>query len=103
MLLETLVHASAAVAATSGRLDKTATLATLLKQAAPDEVPTIVGFLTGWPRQGKLGVGWAAVVAAREGAPATVATLELSDVENVFDRLLATRGKDSAREKGRVL
>jgi DNA ligase-1 len=103
MKLEALVHASSAVAATSGRLDKTSTLAALLRQASPDEVPIAIGFLTGWPRQGKLGVGWAAVVSAREHAPAADATLELHDVDRVFDQLSSTRGKDSGREKGRIL
>jgi DNA ligase 1 len=103
MKLETLVNASAAVAATSGRLDKTSMLASLLRDASADDVPIAIGFLTGWPRQGKLGVGWAAVVSARERTAATVPTLELHDVDSVFEQLLATRGKDSGRERARLL
>lgn len=103
MNLEDLVQTSAAVAATAGRLDKTSKLAALLTRVSPDDVPIAIGFLTGWPRQGKLGVGWAAVVSAREHAPATLSTLALHDVDRAFDQLMATRGKSSAAERARLL
>jgi len=54
MKLEELVRVSSAVAATPGRLDKIAQLAALLSRTPRDEVPIAIGFLTGWPRQGKL-------------------------------------------------
>ncbi|HYN81898.1 MAG TPA: hypothetical protein VES88_10385 [Gemmatimonadaceae bacterium] len=57
MKLQELVQVSAAVAGTSGRLDKIAKLAALFARVPPDEIPTAIGFLTGWPRQGRLGVG----------------------------------------------
>src|SRR6185503_13979956 len=98
-----LVDTSGAVAATSSRLEKIAKLAALLSQLAPDEIPIAIGFLTGWPRQGKLGVGWATVAAARDDTPATTATLELRDVDETFDRLGAVKGKNSGRERARVL
>src|SRR5262245_32387085 len=103
MPLDELVQTSAAVATTSGRLEKIATLAALLKRLSPDEVPIAIGFLTGWPRQGKLGVGWSSVRAALDHAPAMVATLELSDVDGVFDTLLAVRGKNSNAERARLI
>ena len=61
MLLNDLVLTSRLVAETSARLEKIALLAALLKRLEPNEVPIAVGFLTGWPRQGKLGIGWASV------------------------------------------
>jgi DNA ligase 1 len=103
MRLEQLVSTSATVAATSGRLDKIARLADLLTQLSADEIPIAVGFLIGWPRQGKLGVGWAAVSKARERAAATVPTLELREVDEVFDRLSSTRGRNSTAERARQL
>ncbi|MEO8580065.1 MAG: ATP-dependent DNA ligase [Gemmatimonadales bacterium] len=103
MKLEELVQTSAAVAATSGRLEKISKLAGLLSRVPPDDVPVAIGFLTGWPRQGKLGVGWATVSTAREREPADTATLELGDVDAVFDRLMSVRGKNSASERARVL
>src|SRR5262245_37725497 len=102
MKFQSLVDASTKVAATSSRLEKIATLATLLRSAAVDEVPIALGFLTGWPRQGKLGVGWA-TVSSLTYAPALDATLELRDVDNAFDRLLLVKGKNSGAERARLL
>jgi ATP-dependent DNA ligase I len=103
MKLEELVRTSSEVAATSGRLEKIARLAALLRRTPPDELPIAIGFLTGWPRQGRVGVGWAAMVAARENAHASDATLQLRDVDDTFDKILATKGKSSAGEKARLL
>src|SRR5687767_5948592 len=103
MKLQDLVQVSAAVAATSGRLDKIAKLAALFTRIPPDEIPTAIGFLIGWPRQGRIGVGWASVSTAREREPAPVPTLELSDVDTVFNQLLTVRGKNSANERTRLL
>src|SRR5207237_9551054 len=103
MKLEELVQVSASVAATAGRLEKISRLASLLTRLSPEEVPIAVGFLIGWPKQGRLRVGWASVSAARENAPAPAATLELGDVDRVFDELLTARGKNSASERARLL
>ncbi len=103
MKLEEVVQVSASVAATPGRLEKISRLAALLSRLSPDEVPIAVGFLIGWPRQGRIGVGWASVSAAREHAPAPSPTLELHEVDKVFDQLLAARGKNSASERARLL
>jgi len=103
MKLEELVHVSAAVAGTSGRLDKVSKLAALFTLLPPDDVPTAIGFLTGWPRQGRIGVGWATVASARDHEPAIVATLELGDVDSAFDQLLSVQGKNSGKERARLL
>ena len=103
MKLEELVHVSAAVAGTSGRLDKVSKLAALFTLLPPDDVPTAIGFLTGWPRQGRIGVGWATVASARDHEPAIVATLELGDVDSAFDQLLLVQGKNSGKERARLL
>lgn len=103
MKLEELVRVSAAVAATPGRLEKISKLATLLARLTPEEVPIAIGFLIGWPRQGKLRVGWATMSSARERAPAETASLELGDVDSVFDQLSNVRGKNSGAERARVL
>jgi len=57
-----LVRTSAAVGAKPGRLQKISLLADFLGQLAGDEITIAIGFLTGWPRQGKLGVDWASRV-----------------------------------------
>ena len=61
MLFAELARASAVVAATSKRTEKVAALAALLRSAEPGEVAATVGFLTGSPRQGRSGVGWASL------------------------------------------
>jgi len=103
MRLEELVQTSASVASTPGRLDKVARLAALFSHLSPEEVPIAVGFLIGFPRQGKLGVGWATVVAAREHEPAAEASLDLTDVDRAFDALKAVKGKSSASERSRII
>ena len=81
MKLEEVVQVSASVAGSPGRLEKISKLAALLSRLPPDEVPIAVGFLISWPRQGRIGVGWATVATARKRSPAETATLELADVE----------------------
>jgi len=103
MKLDELVALSSDVAATSGRLDKIGRLAGLLSKLTPDEIPIAVGFLTGWPRQGKVGVGWATVSAAREHPAATSASLELHDVDSAFETLTTIRGRNSAGDRAKLL
>jgi DNA ligase-1 len=103
MKLEELVRMSGAVAATPGRLEKISQLAALLSRASMDEVPIAIGFLTGWPRQGKLGVGWATVAAARDHEPAATSSLELRDVDAAFEQLSSVGGRNSGKERARLL
>ena len=103
MKLNDLVLTSKLVADTSGRLEKIALLAALLKRLAPNEVPIAIGFLTGWPRQGKLGVGWASVAEARPSVSAATPTLDLVEVDQTFTQLQSARGKRSGAERQRIL
>ena len=103
MKLDTLVQTSRAVAASSGRLEKIASLAGLLKQLSGEEVAIAIGFLVGWPRQGKLGVGWATVAEARETPLATEASLELLDVDRAFTTLQSAKGKGSSAARTSAL
>jgi DNA ligase-1 len=100
MKLEELVQVSAAVGATPGRLEKVSKLAALLARVPPDDVPIAIGFFIGWPRQGRIGVGWATVASARSHEAAPEPSLDLRDVDRAFDQLLAVRGKNSASERG---
>ena len=61
MLLRDLVETSAAVGATSARLEKIATLAGALARMAPEEVEIGVAYLSGELRQRQIGVGWASL------------------------------------------
>ncbi|HJP59977.1 MAG TPA: ATP-dependent DNA ligase [Gemmatimonadaceae bacterium] len=113
MRLAELVDVSASVAATSGRLQKIAQLASLLSRLSPEEVPIAVGFLIGWPRQGKIGIGWSTISSARADAAASVRPdptspiahppLEMNDVDAAFSALTKIRGKNSAAERVRLL
>ncbi|MDH3251021.1 MAG: ATP-dependent DNA ligase [Acidimicrobiia bacterium] len=61
MLLARIAEASEAVASTRSRKAKAAVIADLLSEATEAEIPIVVGFLAGVPRQGKVGIGWATV------------------------------------------
>ena len=63
-----LVATSAAVGSTRARSQKIAALAELLREAEPHEIETVVAFLIGEPRHGKIGVGWATLRAASQSA-----------------------------------
>jgi DNA ligase 1 len=103
MKLGTLVATSGEVAAASRRLDKTGKLAALLGQLSGDDIAIAVGFLISWPRQGKIGVGWAMVAEARDVTPASDATLELGDVDEVFTALQQATGKGSTARRRELL
>ena len=103
MKLATLVSTSAEVAGTSRRLEKTAKLAALLGELSGDDVAIAVGFLIGWPRQGKIGVGWATVAEAREVPPSADGSLELGDVDEVFSALQHATGKGSTARRRELL
>ncbi len=58
-LFVTLAKLSAELSATSSRNAKVDALASAIASLSPDEVPASVGFLSGEPRFGKVGVGYA--------------------------------------------
>jgi DNA ligase-1 len=90
-----VVEVSQRVAEAGGRLDKITRLAALLSRLDPQEVDIAVGFLIGWPRQGKLGIGWAAFRDATP-APATTPSLALAEVDHALQELKEVKGKGSA-------
>jgi DNA ligase-1 len=102
VILNQLVLTSAQIAETSSRLKKVERLATLLRGLEPNEIRIAIGFLTGWPRQGKLGIGWATLGSARPDAAAAPG-LTLTDVDDAFTALQGIKGKNSAAERRRVL
>ena len=64
VLLRDVVAKSVEVAATRSRSAKVQSLAALLSAATdPGELGLVVGFLTGKPRQGRLGIGWSTLAA----------------------------------------
>ena len=94
MLLDHVATTSAAVAATSARSGKVTALADLLRRCRPDEAATVVAFLVGEPRQGRIGVGWASLRDVGPGE-AREPTLTVGDVDAALTRLAATTGAGS--------
>ena len=103
MRLAELVEASIGVAAVSGRLAKVDRLAALLSRAAPDEIEAIVAFLSGSPRQGRIGIGGAAIAEASDVPAASSASLEIADVDRTFSHLGAISGAGSSRQRAAIL
>jgi DNA ligase-1 len=89
VLLAEVVATSRAVAGASGRNEKVALLAELLRATPADDVEVVASVLCGAPRQGRVGVGWAT---ARIVAGATVPSLGVADLDRLFDGLAAAGG-----------
>jgi DNA ligase-1 len=102
VLLGTLVDTSSAVAATRSRKAKVAALADLLRALEPAEVVPAVGFLTGTPAQGRIGVGWRTAFSV-EVAPAPAPTLTVLDLDAALTRLAATTGPGSVAARQQLL
>lgn len=102
MLLAQIVDTSRAIGSTTKRLQKTELLAGLLKQLLPEEVETAVGFLSGGTRQGRIGIGYAALRDARTSAAAEP-TLQLMEVDRAFDEIAGVQGAGADRNRRELL
>jgi DNA ligase 1 len=100
--LERIVTASNRVTATTKRLEKVAILAELLRAVEPDEVVATIGFLTGSPQQGRIGVGWASLTNVN-AAPAATSILTVRDVDTTLSRISTLQGVDSQRKRGELI
>jgi DNA ligase-1 len=98
MLLATLVETSKLVAKTSKRLQKIDLLATFLKQLHADEVEIAVAFLSGTPRQGRIGVGYS-ILREAAGTASGQPSLELTEVDRLLDMLSSIQGTGSDRQR----
>ena len=101
-LFADLVATSDAVASTSKRTEKIASLAALLATLDVDEVEPAVAMLTGAPRQGRIGVGWRTVYDL-EVPPASTPSLAVLDIDVAVDQLAACAGTGSNAERTRIL
>src|SRR5688572_12926944 len=96
MLLDDIVQTSRGVANASSRLVKIDLLADLLRRLAPEELEIAIPLLSGELRQGRIGLGPAAIWAARRSSGAAAATLTLADIDQTFARIAGTTGAGSA-------
>jgi len=107
VLLSAVVATSGEVAATRSRKNKIEALAAALRAAAPDEIAVVVHLLTGEPRQGRIGVGWATLSAARNGTTEAAApggpNVTVTELDEVLDRLATTTGAGSAAARQALL
>jgi DNA ligase-1 len=101
-LLADVVSASKAVAETASRSRKVAILSALLSRLDAGEAPVVVGFLSGAPRQGRVGIGYA-TIAALDVRPAGEATLTIGELDVAIDQVLATTGVGSAAGRRELL
>jgi DNA ligase-1 len=101
-LLADVVSASKEVADTSARSRKVALLAELLRKLRPDEVPIATGFLSGMPRQGRVGVGYSAVHAA-DPSPASAPSLTVEDLDQAISDIQGSTGSGSAARRRELL
>ncbi|MGZ4313274.1 MAG: ATP-dependent DNA ligase [Solirubrobacteraceae bacterium] len=101
-LFADVVTASTGVAATPSRSAKIAILAELLTRLEPGEVPVVVGFLSGVPRQGRVGVGYA-TIRGIDRPPAAEPSLRVGDVDRAIDDVEAATGSGSAARRRELL
>jgi DNA ligase-1 len=102
MRLHDIVATSRSVGETSGRSDKIGHLAACLRRAEPDDIEIVVALLSGEPRQGRIGLGPAALHAATSALPASAPALTLAEVDAALDRIAATRGAGSTADRARL-
>jgi DNA ligase-1 len=103
MKMGSLVETSRRVAATGGRREKIGILAEFLARVPPSEVGIATAYLCGSVPQRRLGAGFAALRDAGGGRAAETPTVELSEVDRVFELVAGAAGKGSAGEKRRLL
>ncbi|MFF3320074.1 ATP-dependent DNA ligase [Streptomyces sp. NPDC003035] len=105
MLLARVADASQQVAATSARSRKIAVLAELFSEAAPEESPLVIAYLSGRLPQGRIGVGWSVLKGVLPPAvpPAEHPTLTLAGADAAMTALAAVSGAGSQAERARLV
>jgi DNA ligase-1 len=102
VLLTDVVATSTAVGTTRGRKEKIAALAGLLRSAGVDEIESATAWLSGEPRQGRIGAGWR-TLAGLGAAPAPAPALSVVAVERTLDELATTSGTGSTARRAGLL
>ena len=67
------------------------------------EVDVVVAFLSGEPRQGRIGIGASAIRASKPLAAASSPVLSLLEVDKTFERIAAAAGPGSPGDRARLL
>jgi DNA ligase-1 len=103
MLFGELAAISARVGETRSRLAKIGLLRDCLRRLRPDEAAMGAAFLSGIPRQGRIGVGPARVEQAFRTLAAERSNLTLCDTDQALERIKATSGPGSAGVRAQQL
>src|SRR5213594_3804294 len=101
-LLADGVTASKLVADTTSRSRKVAILAELLRRLDASEIPIAVGFLSGVPRQGRVGVGYSTISSIKRG-PAAEASLTVDELDRAITEIQRTTGSGSVAGRRQIL
>ena len=102
-LLAHVVETSSRVGSTSSRLLKVRELAACLRSLAPEEIEIGVPYLCGDTRQGRFGIGYAALRAASTGSTAAAPALSLAEVDRRLQEIAAMRGSGAAAQRSNAL
>jgi len=102
-LLEEVVRASREVAETNARSAKVAILAELLRELEPAEVPVVAALLSGVPRQGRIGVGYAGVYGRDHAGGGDAAHLTVGNLDRTLTAIQETTGAGSAGARAQLI
>ncbi|MEU9293934.1 ATP-dependent DNA ligase [Streptomyces sp. NPDC048266] len=105
MLLARVAEVSREVTAASARSRKIGLLAELFAEAAPEESPLVIAYLSGRLPQGRIGVGWSVLKGVVPPAvpPAEEPGLTLGRVDEVMTDLAAVSGAGARAERIRLV
>jgi DNA ligase-1 len=98
-----MVVVSSDVAGTRSRLEKTARLAAFVGGLRGREIQIGVAYLSGMLPQGRIGLGWSAMAAARAAGTSADPRLELVEVDATFEKIAQTKGTGAARTRQQLL
>ncbi len=103
MLLVEIVETSRRISKTRARLEKITALADLLGRSRPEEIRITVAYLAGELRQGRVGIGPAALRGAFPDTHVPAPILTLNEVDQTLERVASLKGAGSTRERGALL
>jgi DNA ligase-1 len=101
-LLAEVVRASRQVGETTSRSAKIAIIAGLLRDLDPAEVPVVAALLSGVPRQGRIGIGYASIH-GRERRVGEREALSIGDLDRALTEIHETTGAGSGGARGMLL
>jgi DNA ligase-1 len=101
-LVADIVAASEQVAGITARSRKVAILADLLKRLDIEEVAVAVGFLSGVPRQGRVGIGYSTIYGVQP-PPASEPSLTVSEMDRAIDEIQLAVGSGSSGRRKQIL